>query len=300
MKSVSKGTFVLRLLALPKTIGMRKLRGYAASMGGSAEAFSDANSFAEAISDQDNTLPTIAIVDDRVNIKPEVLAEISKICWLIYVNSDSSENAESTVAEAPAVVVPHAPDILVSAYIQYPIQKFFGSAAIRTAINHICSQNEEFSLDCFMRWGAASSRWENSSKQSLSGNQNAFLEKYKLFDLLPESPQKLAVFLEEELPKIDWTCSTLQIRCDGLVFSSIARCTPAGNDKNLGAIVTKLKQQLSSVAVNTLADGSIEIATILPLNSDGTEIDNIDMTLIFNGRTLISEEREIEDLDTAV
>ncbi len=151
-----------------------------------------------------------------------------------------------------------------------------------------------------MRWGAASSRWESGSKESLSENQNAFLEKYKLFDLLPESPQKLAIFLEEELPKINWSCSSLQTRCDGLTFSSIARCTPAGDDKNLGAIVTKLKEQISSVAVNTLVDGSVEIATIMSLNSDDTEIDTVDMTLIFNGRTLISEEREIEDLDAAV
>jgi hypothetical protein len=249
-------TFKLKLLSTSKEVGLRRLRSYAASLGGGAQIYNGTlELFASYDEDQ---LPTVLLIDGSVPLSNEELVLLSKSSRIFLLD----QNANS---------LDRAPDIKdpcwsVEAYIQCSLSAYLAAPICRINAAHLCDQNKKFELSKLVRWGHARKIWTPGYTNSISSAGIEFIRDYFLISNWRRSTEMFCHFAECNISPLGLTAKQIDFASDGLMLLNVVRCEI--NESHRGRtkeMIRLLSEELrvfnfSISAINQLPNNELEIA----------------------------------------
>lgn len=248
--------FDLKLLTASKEVGLRRLRSYAASLGGGAQIF---NSFEDVRRNLETCFEgrrlNIVIHDETIPLTTPQLNELQRFAR-VFVLQKPDPLKLTFVPKAAA------PCWTMESYLQCSLGSFLDSPVIRMSMAQMCKTNKPFHLEHLLRWGHAASIWNASDKRSVADASVNFVRTLNLGGEGRRLTEMFSHFLQARLPALGLRKDAVTFGSDGLLITVIAHCQPVA-----ATLIRDLAEELRIhdfpiSVINQLSGGQVEIAAL--------------------------------------
>lgn len=249
--------FDLKLLTSSKEVGLRRLRSYAAALGGGASIFHSYEELRKSLeasaSDRQAATFNIVLSDSTLDLAPTEVEGLQKRARVFIL-----QRPDETTDRLPP---PQAPCWTSESYFRCTLAAFLESPVVRMSMAQMCKGGQPFRLEHLLRWGHAASTWNHEDKTSVADHGISFIHGLSLAGEGRRLTEMFSHFIQARLKGLQLSKQRVIFGSDGLLLTVIARCRPEPG-MDLRAVVEELKVHDFPIAiVNRLDFGqTVEIA----------------------------------------
>ena len=247
--------FEMKLLTTSKEVGLRRLRSYAASLGGSASIFHSYDELYKHLSVCNTTELTsrqVVLHDHTIKLSAQQIAALQKLARVFVLQAAQREEA-----------LPGPMDISwqTESYYQCSMHALLDSPVVRMTMAQMLSLERPFHIEHLLRWGHAASTWKESDAVTLGDHSLDFIRGLALTGEARRLVEMFNHFIQTRLDHLNLKKHQVVFGSDGLLMSISVHCDlPPRLD--LRKIVDELRVHAFPIAaVNTqTATNTLEIA----------------------------------------
>jgi hypothetical protein len=248
--------FDLKLLTASKEVGLRRLRSYAASLGGGAQIFNSYDDLRRSLEANftGRRAASIVLHDDTIPLGPTQFEALTRVARVFVLHRPD----ERRLAAVPPA---GAPCWGMESYMQCTLGTFLESPLVRMCMAQLCTGGAPFHLEHLLRWGHASQTWVAKAGERTVGDASfAFIKSLNLTGEARRLTEMFTHFLEASLPALGLAKECVTFGSDGLLTMVTARCTEE-RGANPQAITAELRVHDFPIAVsNRLGERRCEVA----------------------------------------
>lgn len=247
--------FDLRLLTSSREIGLRKLRSYAAALGGQASIFHAHGELLKLLAASEaGATRQVVLTDNSIPMNDAEKREMGKLARLFFLD----RTPESKPENLPLSFA----DLKAEAYFRCTLQAMFDAPLLRISVAQLLRPDRAFHLEQLLRWGHAASVWTEQSRLGIADHSLAFA---RALSLTGEARRLLEIsshFVQTRLPALGLQSQKITFASDGLLVAVISRCRskPGIDFATLSNEV--FIHELPISVINCLAPNEFEIAAL--------------------------------------
>lgn len=285
--------FDLKLLTASKDVGLRRLRSYAASLGGGAQIFYSYEDLRLSLETCGQPAQhSIVVHDTSLVLTANELLTLATLSRLFQLHQPQHGDDLNVPAKG-------APSWDLESYMRCSLTNFFDSAVVRMSMAQLCKTDGPFHLEQLLRWGYAAQTWDAANhSDSVADASLAFIRSLNLAGDGRRLTEVATHFLQTRLRQLGLVPTGVTFGADGLTTIVIARCTKA--DKiDIAAIAKELRLHDFPVAIiNQLPNDNIEIGALCHPGSGGERTVMMFQKTI-NVKTALSSPQDAQDAQDA-
>ena len=213
----------VRLLTTAKEVGLRRLRGFAAALGGSGQICC---TFAELRQELASTATPrrrrLVIYDQSLALTPDEFASLSHLARVFVIAPPLKDQPSCPPPQASS------PYWQAEAYLQCSLTTFLESPVVRMSMTQLIDAVPRFPLDQLLRWGHLAQRWTPSTAQPVAAASLAFVRSLSLGADARRLSENFCDFLATKLAGLNLRHELVTFGSDGLLTLVTARCLPTG------------------------------------------------------------------------
>lgn len=255
--------FDLKLLTASKDVGLRRLRSYAASLGGGAQifhSFEDLRRHLEATAG--NRQQSVVLHDNTLPITAAETATLACLSRVFHLHQPQGLADQQ-------MPLPSSPCWELESFMRCSLPMLLDSQVVRMSMANLVKAEGAFHLEHLLRWGHAAQCWtatagesQDERAKSLADASMAFIRSLSLAGEARRLTEMASHFLQSRLRGLGLTPESATFGADGLTTTVITRCA-ADRSLRLSTVAEDLRVHDFPVAiVNRLEDGQIEIAAL--------------------------------------
>jgi hypothetical protein len=249
--------FDLKLLTSSKEVGLRRLRSYAAALGGGASIFHSHDELRKSLeasaSEPQTAAFNIVLHDSTLDLAAAEIGELQKRARVFIL-----QRPDETDGKLPP---PKAPCWTSESYFRCTLAAFLESPVVRMSMAQMCKGGQPFRLEHLLRWGHAASTWNHEDKTSVADHGISFIHGLSLAGEGRRLTEMFSHFIQARLKGLQLSKQRVIFGSDGLLLTVIAHCRPEPG-MDLRTVVEELKVHDFPIAVVNRLDGdqTVEIA----------------------------------------
>lgn len=277
-------TFTLKLLSASRAIGLRRLRSYAASLGGGADMYHDTKHLLSSLND--SPVPQIVLLDGTIAIDEKSFERISRQARIFSIDQQQSDQFVNPKKDHPCW--------RIESYAQTDLNVYLNSPVCRMNAAQMCNGDAPIQLANLVRWGHAREIWTPNQSTSIAESGLKFIKSFNLVSDWRRSTEMFCHFAEAHLHSNGLRISQVDFASDGLLLSNIIRCELTDLDSSMvRALVDELRVfNFPISAINQLANNEVEIAVYhCPVHA---EQKNVGPTVLVYNKGLVSQAKTKE------
>lgn len=245
---------MIKLLSTSNEVGLRRLRSYAASIGGGALIYNDYNKLIYDLASTKDamTYRPIVIIDAAIPINEAQVSTIKTYGRVFFIRP-------------PGPVTERSQDVndlcsLGESYMDCSLTTFMESPVIRVCMAQLCHPTAPIYLENMLRWGHATTEWKASSSIDLSSAGLSFIRKFNLMGDWRRLMEMFCHFVAARSKALDLKVDSVRFASDGLLLAAVAIC-PESAQKDPGELINDLRMHsFPIVSVNRREGGDLEFA----------------------------------------
>ncbi len=256
--------FQIRYLTASKELGMRRIKGFATSIGGHFELYRDPSLFMASFESRntsfnnENNPKIVSLVDSSVNL--------------------SRHDVEFLMTHSILVAIADLPNWRTSQFSPNNIlwdydyiflvneKDFWQSPVARIGLAQICQLNKPIEPEKWLRWGFTRHTDQNGS--SYKDYLRKLAPPYRIKDAL----RRFSSFFEKEIVTFGLETKKFHVLSDGLTFCLAAECEPVQSPDfridfiSQHSLLSSLRKlSFNCMLINEKGDGNYDIAIFLQL-----------------------------------
>jgi hypothetical protein len=249
--------FDLKLLTSSKEVGLRRLRSYAAALGGGASIFHSYEDLRKNLetsaSERHPAAFNIVLHDSTLDLAPAQIAELRRRARIFILQRPDEADGR--------LPPPKAACWTSESYFRCSLAVFLDSPVVRMSMAQMCKGGQPFRLEHLLRWGHAASTWNLEDKASVADHGISFIHGLSLAGEGRRLTEMFSHFIQARLKGLLLSKQRVVFGSDGLLLTVIAHCRPEPG-MDLKAVVEELKVHDFPIAVVNRLDGgaTVEIA----------------------------------------
>ncbi len=254
--------FNLKLLTAAKDVGLRRVRSYAASLGGGAQIFGCFDDLQRHLEAQPmHRQDGIILHDPSVKLTPGQFQELNRLSRIFSLDDPTSGSKDLPGPEASCWQA--------ESYLRCSLTTFLESAIVRLSMAQTCNTKRPFHLQELLRWGYAAESLpivgpeECPLPGALAEACLAFIKRLSLSGEARRMSEMFSHFIEARLGQLGLQRAGITFGCDGLLTTVIARCEVTSDDLVLPDVASDLHAHGFPIAIiNRTAPKTLEIGAL--------------------------------------
>jgi hypothetical protein len=245
--------FVIKLLSSTQEVGLRRLRSYAASIGGGALIYSDYNKI---IYDLERAeLPRshhIVVYDDSLPLSDTQMTRLKTHARIFHLSEPQSVAMLSPVEDEGCWSQ--------ESYLQCNIKTMIDSPVVRVCMAQLCHPTAPLYLQNLLRWGHAYLDWTPACGVDISRSGLDFTRKFNLAGEWRRLMEMFCHFVTTRCQALELPVESVRFASDGVLLAAVAKSgvLPKFHPRNL---IDELRvHSFPIVAVNRQQSGEFEFA----------------------------------------
>lgn len=230
-----------------KSIGLRQVRGFAASLGGSAHIVREEDKIAEIC--QNPQGPLVIIHDCDFTLTEPTLKLFDAAKHIIYVNPKSALAPYKTLGK--------------TSFLESPINQIFDSHFLRAALTQIAIK-DHYNHEKLLRWGRVHNTWDvvDDNKNFIADMALEFSKKYSLKSTWRRCLEMFIHITEAGLEHYNVRPSQFSLASDGMILLGQLECKIENklSEQDLLTLMADFRRHGFPVTIaNLKSDNIIEI-----------------------------------------
>lgn len=247
--------FDLKLLTSSKDVGLRRLRSYAASLGGGAQIYLSYDDLLRNLSTA-GLAPERSIVlhDSSIRLTAAQLTELSRRSRLFVLQQQTATDE--------LMPPPSSHLWLAEGFLQCSLGAFFESPIMRMSMAQLVRRERAFQLTALLRWGHAQRMWQPQNRDTLADANLAFVRDLRLTGDGRRVAEMFSHFLQTGATHHGLVHDEVIFGSDGLLLLVAARCRLA-DSQTVSSLALELRIHDYPVAVvNQTSAKTVEIGAL--------------------------------------
>lgn len=283
--------FDLKLLTPSREVGLRRLRTYAAAIGGNAAIFHSYNELIKNLSSSERSAACeIVLYDSTCLLNAEELRQLHCLARVFTIQNPNLHQAAATELTSSGS----------SAGIFYcTLESFLASPVARMSLVAISRRDQVFCSEHVLQWGFASQKWPTNREITLAAATYNFTKALALTGKARHLAEMFAHFLQVHMQALGLVQREVVFAADGLTVSITARCnlSPSFDIKKLIKLLQEHAFPIAMINIQASFE-TIELVGLVTAEQNAEKPEER-LILVFNNSQFNASEQLLDPLNRA-